>query len=86
MASFLAGLVDNVIPKRGMLIQMVPGHQLSLPMIYARYVTIPNLSDRTDINYSRQNSIFFVGDIAAYNKNNDTPASPVVRNITAQPI
>lgn len=83
MASFLAGLVDNVIPKRGMSIQMVPGHQLSLPMIYARYDTIPKLLDRTDIN-SRQNSIFFVGDIAAYNKNNDTPASPVVRNITAQ--
>lgn len=32
-----------------------------------------------------QNSIFFFGDIAAYNKINDTPVSPVVRNITAQP-
>lgn len=78
--------MDDVIPKRGMLIRMVPGHQLLSPMIYAKYVAIPNLYQARTVVNSRQNSIFFVGDLAAYNKNNDTPASPVVRNMTVQPI
>jgi len=44
----------------------------------ARYVNPDGSRPSVVIAYDiRENSIFFVGDIAAYNKNNDTPASPV---------
>ncbi|KAF8630154.1 hypothetical protein AX15_003104 [Amanita polypyramis BW_CC] len=44
----------------------------------ARYVNPDNSMPPTTIAYDiRENSLFFVGDIVAYNTNNSTPASPV---------
>ncbi|KAK2463522.1 hypothetical protein APHAL10511_004273 [Amanita phalloides] len=44
----------------------------------AQYINPDGSKPSTIVVYDiRENSLFFVGDVAAYNTNNDTPASPV---------
>lgn len=58
--------------------KMVPNLQQLLRTIFVRYIRSSPIGDSYLTSEITQNEIFFVGDIAAYNLNNDLPASAVV--------
>ena len=70
-------LLLHIIIQRNGLIPTAPVLRPHLRTISAKCVTF--LQDWEFINaYFRQNYLFFVGDLAAYNEGNDIPASAVV--------